>query len=225
MTLVGTRIGKTDFYNESYKRENYFHYQSWVYAPYISSLIAYSGLKKESSVLDVGCGQGFFSSLFNKYGMRVHGIDLSEAGVEMARNQYGRPGLAFSVEDVETARFAEPFDCVFVRSCSLYNTKVFAVQKEVTHGLLKHLKTGGTFIFVYNSNFSSKESLKWRYHTLEDMRKHFAEYPDAHIFFQNRIITYLLGTYSFSPLVTRFNILLSRLSGLGGDLICILRKP
>ena len=134
---MGRKIGKSDFYNESYKRKNYFHYQSWVYAPYISSLISYSGLKKESSVLDVGCGQGFFSSLFNKYGMRVHGIDLSDAGVEMAKNQYGRPGLTFSVEDVETARFAEPFDCVFVRSCSLYNTDAFSVQKESNAQSLK----------------------------------------------------------------------------------------
>ena len=221
---MGTKVGKSDFYNESYRKKNYFHYQSWVYAPYISSLISYSGLKKESSVLDVGCGQGFFSSLFNKYGMRVHGVDLSEAGVEMARNQYGRPGLTFSVEDVETARFAELFDCVFVRSCSLYNTKAFSVQKEVTHSLLRHLKTGGLFIFVYNSNFSSKESRKWRYHTLEDMNNHFAEYPEAKIFFLNRIITYLFRARSFSPIVTRFNILLSRLSGMGGDLVCILKK-
>ena len=221
---MGTKVGKSDFYNESYRKKNYFHYQSWVYAPYISSLISYSGLKKESSVLDVGCGQGFFSSLFNKYGMRVHGVDLSEAGVEMARNQYGRPGLTFSVEGVETARFAELFDCVFVRSCSLYNTEAFSVQKEVTHSLLRHLKTGGLFIFVYNSNFSSKESRKWRYHTLEDMNNHFAEYPEAKIFFLNRIITYLFRARSFSPIVTRFNILLSRLSGMGGDLVCILKK-
>ena len=222
---MAAQTGKPDFYNESYKRQNYFHYPSWIYAPYVSSLIAFCGLEKGASILDVGCGQGFFSYLFGKHGMKVHGIDTSETGIRAAQNLYGRLGITFSVADIQTASFPEQFDCIFVRSCSLYNTDAFPFQKEVTCSLLRHLKSSGTFIFAYNSTFSSKVSPTWRYHSLEDVKQHFSSYNNAQIFFLNKLTTILTRKYSFSPFVTHMNVLLSKVSGMGGDLICILKEP
>ena len=216
---------QADFYNETYRRPNYFHYQSWLYEPYVSGLVKLCGLKKGSSVLDVGCGQGFFSYLFDKSGMRVHGIDLSETGIREAQELYGHLGITFAVSDIQTAKFPEQFDCMFVRSCSLYNTHDFPHQNEVTHGLLRYLKAGGSFIFAYNSNLSSKKSPTWRYHSIEDVRRHFNGYSDQRVFFLNKITTYLLRTYSFTPFAKWCNVFLSKTFGLGGDVICILRKP
>jgi len=213
------------FYNESYRQQNYFHYPTWIYALYVSSLIRFCGLKKGASVLDVGCGQGFFSYLFNKYGMKVHGIDLSETGIHAAADIYGRLGITFSVADIQTVDFPEQFDCIFVRSCSLYNTDTFPIHKEVTDSFLRHLKIGGTFIFAYNSNFSSKASPTWRYHSLADLKQHFNDYPNAETFFVNKYTVCFLQKYSFTPFITSLNILLSRVSGTGGELICVLRKP
>ncbi len=231
LTDSGSRGGSVamqdlaDFYDETYKRQNYFRYPIWVYAPYVSSLIEFCGLKKGASVLDVGCGQGFFSYLFSKQGMKVHGVDVSETGIRAAKNLYGRLGITFSVADIRTSTFPEQFDCVFARSCSLYNTDAFPAQMDVTRNFLRHLKSSGTFIFAYNSNFSSKPSPKWRYHSLEDVKQHFSSYHSAQIFFLNKIVTFLLRKYSFNAFLTRINILLSRASGMGGDLICILREP
>jgi SAM-dependent methyltransferase len=213
-----------DFYNQSYRRTNYFHYQNWLYEPYISSLVAFCGLKKGASVLDVGCGQGFFSHLFGKKGMRVHGIDISETGIREAQELYGHLGITFAVSDIQKAQFPEPFDCIFVRSCSLYNTPIFPTKREPTRKLLEHLKVGGTFVFAYNSNFSSKVSPTWRYHTLEDVRRHFNGYPDVGIFFLNKITNYLLRTYSFTAFTTHVNVLLSKAFAVGGDVVCIVRK-
>ncbi len=220
-----TQIVNPDFYNESYKRRNYFCYQSWLYAPYIASLIAFCGLEKGASVLDVGCGQGFFSYWFSEHAMKVHGIDISETGIRMAENLYGRFGIAFAVSDIQTATFPEKFDCIFVRSCSLYNTDVFSSQNEVTDNLLRHLKVGGTFIFAYNSNFSARPSPTWRYHSLEDVQRHFGKYPNAEVFFLKKMTTYFLRAYSFTAFATRFNVLLSKVSGMGGELVCVLKKP
>lgn len=63
--------------------------------------------KKGASVLDVGCGQGFFSYLFRKHGMTVCGIDVSEVGIRAAQNAYGHLGISFVVADIETAIFPE----------------------------------------------------------------------------------------------------------------------
>lgn len=221
---MATQNHNSSFYDETYKRPNYFRYQNWLYEPYVSSLIAFCDLKKGASVLDVGCGQGFFSYLFSKNGMRVHGIDMSETGISAAQRLYGHLGITFAISNIETATFPEQFDCIFIRSCSLYNTDRFPGQNETTNRLLKHLKTGGIFIFAYNSNFSSKSSPKWRYHSIEDVRMHFSDYFNAQVFFLNKITTYLLRAHSFNPSVTHFNALLSNVSGLGGDLICIFEK-
>ena len=87
--------------------------------------------------------------------MRVHGIDVSESGIRLAQRLSEGPGITFEVADIETAEFPAKFDCVFVRSCSLYNIPEFAISDEVTGKLLKHLKENGTFIFAYHSSFSS----------------------------------------------------------------------
>ncbi len=214
----------SDFYNEAYKHENFFRHQTWLYGPYVSSLIGFSGLKEGSSVLDVGCGQGLFSYLFSMHGMKVHGIDLSETGIRAALNKYGRFGVTFSVGDIQTAVFPEQFDCVFVRSCSLYNTDAFRSQRAVTDSLLTPLKPGGTFIFAYNSNFSSKRGAQWRYHSLADAQQHFGGYPGAEFFFLNPIATWALRRHSITPLLTRVNIFLSRVSRRGGELLCVFKK-
>jgi len=55
-----TDAGIADFYNAGYKQQNYFCYRSWIHGPYVLSLIAFCDLKKGTSVLAIGCGQGFF---------------------------------------------------------------------------------------------------------------------------------------------------------------------
>jgi SAM-dependent methyltransferase len=149
---------------------------------------------------------------------------MSETGIRAAQSLYGHLGITFAVADIETARFPEQFDCIFVRSCSLYNTPAFSWQNVTTNHLLRHLKAGGTFIFVYNSNFSSRVGRTWRYHSLNEVRQHFSGYSQAQVFFLNKLTTYLLRTHSFTPFVKQFNVFLSKASGIGGDIICILRK-
>src|SRR5438034_7915971 len=115
-------VDRVQHYDVKYRDQNYFQYRRWLHAPYVSSLVRACGLPEGASVLDVGCGQGFFSYLFHTHGMKVTGIDVSETGIRTADRLYGRFGITFTVADIHTAVFPERFDCLFVRSCSLYNT-------------------------------------------------------------------------------------------------------
>ena len=211
-------------YNLKYKDLNYFRYSERIYTPYISSLIKSCGLERGSSVLDIGCGQGFFSYLLSKYGMKVSGIDLSESGISAAKNVYGHLGLSFAVGDIETVSFPQQFDCIFVRSCSLYNNDEFPRNDEVTAKLLKYLRPSGLFMFAYNSNFSSKQSKDWRYHSWSDLKCHFRKYPNAKFYFSIKIDTCVLRKYAFCWPMSRLNMFLSKAVGIGGDLICVFRK-
>src|SRR5262245_29507216 len=141
----------SDQYERFYQDENYFGYRDWIYVPYIGALTAAAGLARGSSVLDVGCGQGYFSNLLRESGMVVLGMDVSVAGIRAAQESYSRPGLAFVVADIIRAPLAREFDCVFARSLSLYNRSDFATNQSVTDMLLHFVRPGGSLIFVYNT--------------------------------------------------------------------------
>ena len=216
-------IGET--YDRKYGDRNYFRYSEWLYYPYISALVAYCGLARGSSVLDVGCGQGFFSYLLWRNGMRVHGIDISENGIACARRSYSNTDLTFEVANIETVEFAASFDAVFVRSCSLYNTDEFRSNRLATEKLTAALKPGGTFLFLYNSKLAGRRSDTWRYHSMADVRSHFLNYQNGRCFFSSRLDAMVFGGYAFNDFFTRANMLVSRLTGVGGDIIFIFRKP
>lgn len=67
-----------------------------------------------SRVLDVGCGTGTLAGLFLDRGCRVVGIDLSERGVALARQEY--PQARFEVmpadEQMRDRLEEDPFDLV-----------------------------------------------------------------------------------------------------------------
>ena len=215
---------KAAHYDSQYHKPNYFHYSRWMYARYIASLIRAAGLKRGAQVLDVGCGQGFFSHLFCKQGMKVHGVDISEVGINRAKELYGGSGITFSVADIWKAEFDDQYDCVFVRSCSLYNTVEFPTNNAVTAKLMSLVRPDGCLIFLYNSNFSGKESSSWRYHSWIDLSRHFSGYECVRMLFSIRVDTCILGRYAFTKPVSRINMLLSRVLGIGGDLVCIVKK-
>lgn len=222
---MNTRAQGTEFYNEAYARANFFGYRRWVYEPYIASLIRQCGLEKGDSLLDVGCGQGFFSWLFSRNGIKVHGVDPSETGINVARTLYTNQNVDFSVGDVTTIEPTKKFDCVFVRSCSLYNNAGFSSETSVTCQFLERVRPGGVFVFIYNTNFSGRPSSKWRFHSMQEAQQHFSDYPETRVFFVNKLTPYVLRRFSFNFLSTKMNTLLSRASGSGGDLVCIVRKP
>lgn len=54
----------------------------------------FSAAKKTSSVLDVGCGDGYLCSVFQKKGInKISGVDFSSKRIEFARKTF--PGISF----------------------------------------------------------------------------------------------------------------------------------
>jgi ubiquinone/menaquinone biosynthesis C-methylase UbiE len=99
-------------------------------------------------VLEIGCGAGPASCLFAESGAHVTGIDLTEAGVEMARRHTA--GLDVKVErmDAEQMSFADAsFDHVFSWGVLHHTSDSERAFAEVA----RVLRPGGTaLIMVYN---------------------------------------------------------------------------
>jgi 2-polyprenyl-3-methyl-5-hydroxy-6-metoxy-1,4-benzoquinol methylase len=216
---------RKDGYNFSYSQDDYFNNRKRLNEIYVKSLIRKSGLINSSKVLDVGCGQGYFSYLFSIYGMNVLGIDLSETGINSARNNYVRNGLYFEVVNAFDLPESCKFDCVFTRSLSLYNTDNIDQIRNVTKHLMRHLKKHGVFIFCYNVNFNKKkQSVTWRPHTLDQIKLYFSEYREKEIYFCSKLDCLLFGRLAFNSLFSTINVAASSLLGLGGEIVCFIKN-
>ncbi len=93
-----------------------------------------------SFVLDAGCGDGVKSEYLAEHGMKVIGIDLSNAMIAIARREV--PGVDFRVMDIrDLGGLSESFDAVFAQASLLH-----IPQKEVSdviRGFKQKLRPGG----------------------------------------------------------------------------------
>ena len=104
-------------------------------------------------ILDLGCGTGAHAALVAAQGYFVHGIDISPAMLERARQRYAElpfeqaSKLLFSLGDIRTIRLNSEFDAVI----SLFHAVNYQTTNEDLQATLAtvraHLKPGGVFIF------------------------------------------------------------------------------
>ncbi len=114
-------------------------------ATYIDDLIRKFD-KKGSNLLDIGCGTGKHANLLVDKGYKVHGIDISESMVEVAKKNYGEK-VSFTLGDIRSFNLNKTFDVItslfHVMSYQVHNDDLNASFQSVN----KHLKPGGYFIF------------------------------------------------------------------------------
>lgn len=188
-------------------------------------MVKRAGLKGGSSVLDAGCGQGFFTWLFADLGFAAVGVDISIEGIHAAEREYSSSPARYVVGDIRHLELDGQFDCVFTRSCSLFNSQAFDEFHDATDRLLTYVKPGGILIFDYYTKLNRrKTSRSWIYHPLAVAIKHFSHYPQAQVFLSLRFDTIALGSLAFTSPVTRINALLSRYTGIGGELVALVKK-
>ncbi len=95
---------------EQYKRSKQQPWRTYIEAFTLMEII---GDPQGKSVLDIVCGEGFYSRLLRQYGARkVVGIDLSERMIELARAQEAehRLGIDYAVGDGRELTQGEEYD-------------------------------------------------------------------------------------------------------------------
>lgn len=115
-------------------------------------------IKNGSSVLDIGCGNGYstikFAQKFNK--IKIKGIDYSEEMIRQAKASLEKldGGLAkrisFDVGDVLKMDFEEKFNIITTDRC-LINLINFNQQKKAIKNIAGLLKSGGLYIMCENT--------------------------------------------------------------------------
>ena len=115
----------------------------------VGFLIEALGLEPGMRVLDVGCGPGRHAHALGARGIEVHGIDISERFVELARAE-APAGVTFERADARSLPFADEFDaaislCQGAFGLADWGSDVAKLDPDtdVLDGIARALKPGG----------------------------------------------------------------------------------
>ncbi len=117
------------------------------------SLLGLVGDLSGQTVLDVACGEGFYTRLLHGQGASAAtGVDLSVGMIDLARTQEAADprGIRYEVADAATMDFETPFDVV-VAAYLLNYAHDRAELTAMCRGLARSLRPGGRFITVNGS--------------------------------------------------------------------------
>ena len=105
------------------------------------------------SVLDLACGEGFYTRFLKRRGAaRVVGVDISHGMIDLARREEeSHPlGIDYLVQDVKQLVIDEPFDVV-VAAYLLNYAQTYVQLLEMCAAITRHLKPGCRFVTVNNN--------------------------------------------------------------------------
>ena len=89
----------TPYYHILYKDRDFAEAEN-----FITLLINYLNLPKDSTIIDLACGKGRHSVYLNKMGFRVLGLDLSQQSIDNNK-QFENSALKFEVHDMRDEIF------------------------------------------------------------------------------------------------------------------------
>ncbi len=123
----------------------------------VDHVIDVLSLKPGMRVLDVGCGPGRHAHELSRRGIRVHGIDISESFIEVAKNN-APDGATFERMDARQLTFHEEFDaaiCLCQGAFGLMTAN--GHDQHVLEGIRRSLQPGGGLVLsAFNAYFAVK---------------------------------------------------------------------
>jgi SAM-dependent methyltransferase len=135
---------------DRYKRAKQQPWRSFVESFTLLNLI---GELAGKSVVDLACGEGFYTRLIRHQGAaRVLGVDLSEGMIELARAEEAAHhlGIEYEVQDCLDLKYDGVFDLA-VAAYLLNYARCRDELEAMCRGIVRGLKPGGRFVTV-NTN-------------------------------------------------------------------------
>jgi SAM-dependent methyltransferase len=105
-----------------------------------------AGLANRGAALELGIGTGRIALPLSQRGLRVHGIELSQAMITRLLAEPGGSRIAVTVGDFATATVEGVFDLVYLLRNTITNLTSQDEQVECFRNAARHLRPGGTFL-------------------------------------------------------------------------------
>jgi len=142
-------------------------------------------LKKNATVLDLGCGTGRTTRHLADMGHHVIGIDISPLMIQKAHELH--PDIAFKVGDATKLDFPDNiFDAVLFSFNGLDCIYPETQRTEALKEIHRVLKNGG--VFIYSSHEWGATRFKWR--ALRRIRPYDGQYKRERTIFGDLILFY-----------------------------------
>jgi len=103
-------------------------------------------LAGDGAALELGIGTGRIALPLAERGVRVHGIDLSEAMVARLREKPGAEGIEVAIGDFATTRVDGTFSLAYVVFNTIGNLTAQDAQVACFENVAAHLEPGGCFV-------------------------------------------------------------------------------
>lgn len=115
---------------------------------FIDNLIDYLQLPKRSKIIDIACGKGRHAKYFNKKGMDVVGVDLSQNSINTAKKDEEK-NLQFSVHDMRENYQENSFDVVTNLFTSFGYFEDNKDEQKAINAMANNLKKEGILIIDF----------------------------------------------------------------------------
>lgn len=139
-----TSWGKVDDWYDDYVEDPESYHQK-VVKP---NLVRILGDVSRKNILDLGCGQGYFSRLFAQKGANVSGVDVSPELIEKASQRSGDLKIRYVVSPAEDLfSFANQSQDIVFSVLAMQNMREL---DRVISEVKRILKMNGRFVFILN---------------------------------------------------------------------------
>jgi 2-polyprenyl-3-methyl-5-hydroxy-6-metoxy-1,4-benzoquinol methylase len=115
----------------------------------------YLSARPKTEILDIGCGNGWFSNLMAQAGHRVTATDVNLPELEQAARVFKSENLEFVCADPFRAEFGQTFDLIVFNSCFQY----FPEPEKILEAAKKWLADNGE-IHILDSPFYLSSELE-----------------------------------------------------------------
>jgi len=140
-------VPKRNYFDEPiaalYDADSVEMFEPAVLEPAVSFIADLAG---EGSALELGIGTGRIAVPLSQRGVRVHGIDLSEAMVARLREKPGSEDIGVTIGDFATTKLDQAFHVAYLVYNTIDNLTSQAEQVECFRNVAAHLEPGGCFV-------------------------------------------------------------------------------
>lgn len=134
-------------------------------------------LRPGMTILEVGCGTGYFTRELTRLGADIVAIDVSPDLLEIAKAKYSAPNVRYEIQNACALSYADAmFDSV-VGSSILHHVEIEEALREI----YRVLKPGGTICFtepnMLNPQIAMQKNIPW-------IKRRLGDSPDETAFFR-----------------------------------------
>jgi SAM-dependent methyltransferase len=207
---VESQIYDTWYQKNECINKPFFYHDPTTERRFVKSLISRFELIPGSKLLDIGCGNGFYSRQFQKHGFVVTGVDISATAIEYCRANFDSK-CTWLKADAFSLGFQEEFNYGFGHFFTYFNqfdNPDDGIESATT--LMHYLRPGGRLYFVWISDLSAIRLPEKRFSIMNFTLQQFAGFfPDyratAYAMDSRARLPLLLGKFAFSKYVTRLS--------------------